>query len=136
MKGSYINRSLEGKTFTDEITIGTGVTEFSYTDRKAYEVVDVKDQKHISIREYAYINDRLVSDKSKPVDKLVKRGSKWYREVTFTKDEYLKGDRNYKASMLVNKVSADELLVKGEIKKYQKANVSIGIADYHYDLEF
>ena len=50
--GSIDNRIEEGKQFVNEIKVGDGVTEYLWSDRKAYEVVDVKDQKHITIREY------------------------------------------------------------------------------------
>lgn len=48
--GSLTNRLDEGHTFTDEIKVGTGVTEMCYSDRHAYEVVKVIDDKHLLIR--------------------------------------------------------------------------------------
>lgn len=48
--GSLINRLDEGHTFTDKIEVGTGVTEMCYSDRHAYEVVKVIDDKHLLIR--------------------------------------------------------------------------------------
>ena len=41
--GSLTNRLDEGHTFTDEIKVGTGVTEMCYSDRHPYEVVEVID---------------------------------------------------------------------------------------------
>lgn len=48
--GSLTNRLDEGHTFVDEIKVGTGVTEMCYSDRHAYEVVKVIDDKHLLIR--------------------------------------------------------------------------------------
>ena len=48
--GSLTNRLDEGCTFTDEIKVGTGVTEMCYSDRHAYEVVEIIDDKHLLIR--------------------------------------------------------------------------------------
>ena len=47
--GSLQNRMAEGKTY-GEIKVGVGVTEMCYTDRHAYEIVEVIDEKHILIR--------------------------------------------------------------------------------------
>ena len=45
--GNLMNRMEEGRQFVDEIKVGDGVTEYSYSDRHPYEVIEVKDQKHI-----------------------------------------------------------------------------------------
>ena len=47
--GSIDNRFEEGRTY-GEIKVGTGVTEMCYSDRHAYEVVEVIDEKHLVIR--------------------------------------------------------------------------------------
>lgn len=47
--GSLDNRFAEGKTY-GKIEIGTGVTEMCYSDRHAYEVVEIIDEKHLVIR--------------------------------------------------------------------------------------
>ena len=47
--GSLDNRLEEGKTY-GKIEVGTGVTEMCYSDRHAYEVVEVIDEKHLLIR--------------------------------------------------------------------------------------
>lgn len=90
--GSLNNRLEENKMFCKEIEVGMGVTEYFYSDRQAYEVVEVKDQKHVSIRKYDHkpagepmSNDwELVSNKDNPVINLVKRGNYWYRTKTAT----------------------------------------------------
>lgn len=47
--GSLDNRLTEGMTY-GKIEVGTGVTEMCYSDRHAYEVVEVIDEKHLLIR--------------------------------------------------------------------------------------
>lgn len=43
--GSLNNRLEENKMFCEEIKVGTGLTEYFYSDRHPYEVVKVIDQK-------------------------------------------------------------------------------------------
>ena len=47
--GSIDNRMTEGRTY-GKIEVGTGVTEMGYSDRHAYEVVEVIDEKHLLVR--------------------------------------------------------------------------------------
>lgn len=47
--GSLENRLME-RTRSDKPEVGMGVTELCWSDRHAYEVVAVKDDKHITIR--------------------------------------------------------------------------------------
>ena len=109
--GNIMNRLEEGKQFVPEITVGTGMTEYLWSDRHAYEVVAVKDQKHVSVRELghrpkgeAFSNDwELFPDESNPVREMVKRGKYWYW----------------------NRVATEN-----------RASVSFGKADYYYDYEF
>ena len=142
--GSLNNRLEENRMFCDKIEVGTGVTEYSYTDRKAYEVIEVVDQKHVFIREYDHVhvgdgvmdnNWKLVSNESNPVLELVFRYNHWYSMLTWTQD-------------IVDKIIArdgyfldwygvqDKLKNKKSVKTYSKMNVSFGIADYHHDYEF
>ena len=80
--GSLNNRVEENKQFCDKIEVGTGMTEYSWSDRHAYEVTAVKDQKHVTVREYdakhvgeAYTNKwELVSNPENPELNLTKRG--------------------------------------------------------------
>lgn len=51
--GSVINRLQENSTGVTPV-VGMGVTELCYTDRHPYEVIEVKDAKHIVVREMAY----------------------------------------------------------------------------------
>ena len=50
--GSIDNRLNENRQFCDKIEVGTGMTEYSWSDSHAYEVTRVKDQKHVWVREY------------------------------------------------------------------------------------
>lgn len=139
--GSLNNRVDENKQFCKEIEVGTGVTEFGWSDRDAYEVVKVVDQNHVFVREYDHIhvgdgqmdnNWKLVSNESNPIRELKKRYGFWNWVDTITKD-------SIKNIILLDDKTAKvikELETKAEAKIYRKANISFGIADYHYDYEF
>ena len=49
MYGNVINRVME-KSKTPEIVVGMGATECLWSDRHAYEVIAVQDEKHITVR--------------------------------------------------------------------------------------
>ena len=143
--GSFQNRVMENKQFVEEIKVGTGMTEYGYTDRQAYEVVEVADQKHVKVRRYdhKHIGDgcmdnnwELISNPENPVFTMVKRGNYWYHETTITADLLDSEDIQTKLFLAWNNVDPDKLKAKGVIKKYHKANVSFGRADYYYDHEF
>ena len=147
--GNLSNRLEENKQFCEEIKVGTGVTEYFYSDRHAFEVVAVKDQKHISIREYdhknkggAFSNEwELVSNPDNPVVNLVKRGAYWYTAVEITPEEakeiYEGDDFGRKLWACHNNFDLPAIIAAGKKKTtYHKRNVSIGVADYYYDYEF
>ena len=103
----------EGERYTGPIVAGLGMTEFSGSDCYAYEVVEVKDQKHVTVRQLdhemrpgalSYSNDwDLISDDSVKSRELVKYGDIWFWKF---------GNRRL------------------------KANVSFGRAEYYFDYEF
>lgn len=142
--GSLNNRLEEGRQFVETIEIGTGVTEYFYSDRKAYEVVAVKDQKHISIRKYdhklkgeAFSNDwELISNEDNPVIDLVKRGQNWYEAKTATIEMLESENIDIRFYVALNGFDPDKIRAKGKQTKYQKMNISIGVADYYYDYSF
>lgn len=149
--GSLNNRIEENRMFTDEIKVGTGVTKYSWSDRDAYEVVEVEDQKHVKVREYDhkkaegaeyYSNNwDLISNPNNPVINLVKRGNYWYSVVSITPEEakeILEGnDIDSKIWACTNNFDLGEIVEKGKVKKsYHRWNVSFGVADYYYDYEF
>lgn len=142
--GSLNNRLEENKQFCKEIVVGTGVTEYYYSDRRAYEVVEVQDQKHVSIREYDHKAKgepmsnswELISNEENPVIKLVKRGDFWYRSVTASIEHVNSEDFNVKMWLLHNGFDIEKIRKSGKQTKYHKMNVSFGIADYYYDYSF
>lgn len=142
--GSLNNRLEENKQFCETIEIGTGVTEYFYSDRKAYEVVAVKDQKHVTIREYdhkakgeGFTNDwELISNENNPTIELVKRGNRWYRAVTATIEDINDEDIYVRLWVCQNGFDVEKIKEKGSQTKYHKMDVSFGVADYYYDYEF
>lgn len=142
--GSLTNRIEENNQFCDEIKVGTGMTEYMWSDRKAYEVIEVKDQKHVKVRELDHkpagkpmSNDwELVSNEANPVYTMAKRGKYWYFEVTVTSDLLDSDDWQTKLFLAHNNVDPETLREKGTVKRYHRANVSFGVADYYYDYEF
>lgn len=151
--GSLNNRVDENRQFCDEIKVGTGMTEYFWSDRHAYEVVAVKDQKHVSVREYdherpkdkkdySYSNEWvLVSNEKNPVIDLVKRGKYWYTVTSITPEE---AKKIFEGNDLDKKLWAShcgfdlqEIIKSGKNKTtYHRKNVSFGVADYYYDYEF
>ena len=143
--GSLQNRLEENHQFCDEIKVGTGMTEYGYSDRYPFEVVAVKDQKHVTVRamDHKHVGDgvmdnkwELVSNPDNPVRQVVKRGKYWYYEVTITADLLDDDSIETKLFLAFNDVDPDVLRARGTIKKYHRANVSFGVADYYYDYEF
>ena len=148
--GSLNNRLEENRQFCEEIKVGTGCTEYFYSDREAYEVIAVKDQKHVTIRRYdhkkksdtPFDNDwELISNEENPTYDLVKRGKYWYVAVTITADEakdIYEGD-NFDAKLWAchNNFDLQAIIASGKSKTtYHRKNVSFGHADYYYDYSF
>ena len=147
--GSLNNRMNEGKMFCNEIKVGTGMTEYFYSDSHAYEVVAVKDQKHVTVRKYdhrligeAFSNNwELISNPNNPKRELERRGDIWYWVTTVTAEQLKKipdNDEGFmiKLNLVLNGFDADKIMEKGQQTKRSKANVSFGTANYHYDYEF
>ena len=143
--GSVQNRLEENRQFCEEIKVGTGMTEYSYSDRHPYEVIEVIDQKHVIVRELdhkpmgeAYSNDwELISNEDNPTYLLAKRGKYWYNTVKVTSG-ILKDDMDWETSLFLihNGISEDELRKKGKVTRYHRMNVSFGKAEYYYDYSF
>ena len=147
--GSIDNRINENKMFCDTIEVGTGVTEYYWSDCLAYEVVGVKDQKHVTIREYdhkkaddiPYHNNWiLISNPEKPEINLTKRGKYWYSTKTVTREELetieATGNKLALFDLLSGGFDADKIREKGKQTTYKRMNVSFGVAEYYYDYEF
>lgn len=161
--GCLTNRLEEGKQFVDEIKVGTGVTEYHYSDRTPYEVIEVIDQKHIVIRalDYRRIDDNGMSDaqnyeyisnENNIKYELVLKNNVWYKVRTITKESLLKGAErlvvensfrtiesayNYLKAMANLTEKQHQSIEQGKaVKKYDKMNISIGYADRFYDYTF
>lgn len=143
--GSVHNRLEENRQFCDEIKIGTGVTEYLYSDRHPYEVIDVVDQKHVYIRELdhkligePYSNDwELISNENNTVYYLTKRGKYWYKTIIVT-DDILEPEMSVETMLFLahNGINADDLRNRKKITRYHRMNVSFGHASYYYDYSF
>lgn len=149
MYGSLINRIEENREFCDEIKVGTGMTEYLWSDREAYEVTEVKDQNHVTVRVYdhkhigePFTNEwELISNPDNPEYTLEKRGGKWYWTTTITREDIERIPDNEEGTMQKFHIACagfdiDKILERGKQTKRRKANVSFGKADYHYDYEF
>ena len=146
--GSLQNRLAENKQFCDEIKIGTGVTEYFYSDRHPYEVIKVIDQKHVYIRPLdhkpigeAYSNDwELISNENNPTYYITKRGKYWYKTLTITDDilgtDIDDIDINTRLFLAHNNITEEELRTKKKITRYNRINISFGHAEYYYDYSF
>ncbi len=149
--GSLDNRLCENKTMVDTIEVGTGVTEYSWSDRHPYEVVAVKDQKHVTIRPMKHehrpdaepmTNSWIItSDKNASTEEIAKRGNYWYSVVTITPQEaqeILDGDDvDAKIWACHNNFNLPEIVASGKAKKaYHRRNLTFGVCEYYYDYEF
>lgn len=145
--GSLQNRIEENRQFCGEIKVGTGMTEYSWSDREAYEVIEVKDQKHVVVRllDHKHIGDgcmdnewELISNENNPTYLMTKRGNYWYYTVTWTADEIEGKDDDWQVMLSLAHGGFDKNVIRarGSQTKYHRANVSFGVANYHYDYEF
>lgn len=148
--GNLQNRLEENQQFCKEITVGTGMTEYSYSDREAYEVIEVRDQKHVTVRrlDHKHIGDgcmdnqwELISNPENPEYDMTKRGNYWYFTRVFTLEELEAAEANERDPLaMLNFVMAgadpEKIRKNGKQVKYTRANVSFGVADYYYDYEF
>lgn len=139
---SLNNRIDENKMFCKEIEVGTGLTEYSWSDRTPYEVVKVINQNNVLVREldHKHIgngqmdnNWELVSNENNPVKELKKLRGYWNWINTVTKESLsrliLLDDKTAKAQA---KIEAGAK----EAKINRRANISFGVAEYYYDYEF
>lgn len=145
--GSLNNRLEEGRMFCDTIKIGTGVTEYGYSDRHPYEVVGVRDQKHITVRalDHRHVGEgcmdnswELVSNQDNPEQRLERRGNVWYWTCTLTAEDIknIDDDVDWKLRVCLAGFDIEKIKQQGKQTKRRKANVSFGVAEYYYDYEF
>ncbi len=139
--GNLLNRLEENKMYCEEIKVGTGVTEYMYSDRYVYEVVEVIDQKHVFVRELDHIavgpamsnQWEYKSNLNNPIKELKYRYGKWNWVNTITKESidkccYFDG-KLFKAKQ---KIEAGAK----KVEVFRDTRVSFGVTDYYYDYEF
>lgn len=139
--GSLQNRIEEGKQYCEEIKVGTGVTEYLWSDRHPYEVIEVTDQKHVKIRRMDHVSNgepmtnswKLISNEDYPPITLVKRGKAWYIEQIATLEHLESNKFDVQLWLVQNGFDPKKIRAKGYQKKYHKMNVSFGVAEYYYD---
>ena len=149
--GSINNRIEENRQFCDEIKVGTGVTEYFWSDRQPYEVTEVEDQKHVTIRRMDYKKKEgsgeysnsweYFSNPENPSMKIVKRGKYWYSFAICTPEEAKRilagNDFQEKIWLCNNGFDAKEIIETGKTKvKYHRLNISFGVMEYYYDYSF
>lgn len=138
--GSLNNRIDENKMFCDKIEVGTGMTEYYWSDCKAYEVVKVVNQNNVFVRKLDHKkadniamsnNWELVSNPNNPVKEIKKYRGNWCWVNTYTKKSLESWEQRFIPEDIYNKV-----MKTGKATKYEKANVSFGITEYYYDYSF
>lgn len=167
--GNLNNRFDENRYFNgtlNNIKVGTLCTIYSWSDRHAYEVVEVTDQEHIAIRQLKAIRTdgngmsdsqtyRYESNPKNPIQKLVLKNGKWREANTYTKERYEKAIENSIKSGDAKERKAAEAFIKyhfrcnitekqfermmdgKEITKLgEQVNISFGVADQYYDYSF
>ena len=152
--GSVINRLEENNQFCEEIVVGTGCTIYHWSDRDAYEVIEVTDQKHLRIRKLDHKkaegalwceNDWILSSNpNNPEKEMVKRGNYRYSVITASPENARKalerkanGDAEGILFFALNGWDVEEIAKSDKPRhKYNRVNISFGKADYYYDYEF
>lgn len=142
--GSLENRLEENQKEIPTIEVGMGVTEYLWSDRHAYEVTRVVNQKDVFIREYdvkhngSYGNDdwELISNPERKEQEIVYRYGNWYKKITITK-ELIEKRKQEDGFYLDTFGVYDEVMEKGFKVVYSKTNkLRFGVADYYYDWSF
>lgn len=147
--GSLNNRLEENNYFNgtkDNIQVGTLCTVYHWSDREAYEVVKVIDQKHIFIRKLdaKRIDNNGMSDsqsyeyksseKYSPAEiELTKWG--WKEVIRYNKEKYDKIISKI-GYVLWEKSIVDRVNQGKEVKRSFKINISFGKAEEYYDFSF
>ena len=148
--GSLNNRVDENRMFCETIEVGTGVTEYLWSDRHPYEVIAVKDQKHVTIRGLDHIKAGecysnkwdLKPNPNNPSFDVVKRGKYWYKVSSCTVEEakkILSSENNLDERLWAchNGFDLNDIVKQGkDKKKFHRMNISFGVAEYYYDYEF
>ena len=160
--GDINNRLKEGKMLVDKIEVGTQLTEYLWSDRHAYEVTQVIDQKHIFIRVLKAIRTdnngmsdaqdyRFESDESAKEIELMFKYGKWKsvrrynindvneRAQRFVDDGDIKTFEAAKSYVMMgmSQSEIDKLNSGKDLLIYSDFNnISIGIAEEYFDYSF
>lgn len=143
--GSIINRLEENQKDIPEIIEGMGVTEYLYSDRNAYEVTKVVNQKDVFIRrldhkhignEWYDNNWELYSNPDFKEIEVVFRYGNWYEKLVYTKELMEKMEKE-DGCVWLSKDIVKDIEEKGKAIRYNKMNkLRFGKAEYYYDYEF
>ena len=144
--GSLQNRLEENKMYCNEIKVGTYATLYYYSDRHAFEVVKVENQKHIYIRQLNAIridnnemsdfqSYRYESNENNPVLELELTKYGWKKVIRYNKELYnlLMKRQGY---TLWGYDIQQKVLEGKEVKRSYEVDISFGIADEYYDYSF
>lgn len=151
--GNLTNRLEEGKMYCKEIEVGTRATIYMYSDRHAYEVIEVK-EKEIVIRKLdaVRVDDNGMSDdqhyeyksnEKNPKMTLVNKNGAWREVYIFNIKNFDNTQENMKSFYIARALSN---LTEKQVEKFNagldvkklggKVNISFGIADEYYDFSF
>lgn len=140
--GDIFNRIYEGGTFTEDIKVGTGVTQYLYTDKYAYEVVEVISPNELVIRK---CEATRIDDQSCPSTQKYEFKVKEYKETLCMSEEeaeYAKVRFNkivkigepYKDNNVIIKKYKNGWREKGS--KQHSPLFSVGIQEHYVDPHF
>jgi len=154
--GNLTNRIEENKNYTNEITVGTDITMYYWSDRHCYYVTRVIDQKHIFVKQYHvcanhhkaggmghqdWLYFKSAREMQEYTNQCVKEGllpDYCYHELSEIKDDtesewcfrYDHWNYVFRTERFSNKP-----LPKPEYSRIRQG-ISFGVRDYYYDWEF
>ena len=117
--GSLDNRLEENGTYCGKIEVGTKATIYLWSDRHSYEVIDVKDQKHVTLR-------RLKATRTDG------NGMSDFQEYDYKSDP--KGE-TFELKFAYGKWRRKEVSRSGDVS-WHPESISFGVADEHFDFSF
>ena len=164
--GSINNRCEEGHKYCEEIKVGTGMTEYLWSDRHPYEVTRVINQEHVFVRPMDHeridkngmseIQDyKYISNPNYDEIELKKYRGNWCKLYAYNKKEILNkveelfknnmnfyGTKEKEFNFLISRANftpkQKEDFENGKtIYKYNMwKNISFGVMEYYYDFSF
>lgn len=154
--GNVINRLEEGRTIP-EITVGTDITKYHWSDRTCYYVTGVEDQKRIQVKEYYVCADKdktggmghqnwLYFKSKREMYEYLNEHDCDYDLSRVKEDEpetwvyrYNKWYREFRMTEdnYCTEKELKSLAKKGYYNRYMEVgNISFGVRNYYYDWEF